>query len=90
MIMIAKALIPGSMALFLVACGDRARLSEEAAFGANPTLPEPTQILIPTLNIAPAKGWPKGASPAPSADLSVRTFAANLDHPRWLYVLPNG
>jgi glucose/arabinose dehydrogenase len=62
----------------------------EAAFGPNPTLPEPTETIIPTINIAPAKGWPQGASPAPSAGLSVQAFAVGLDHPRWLYVLPNG
>jgi glucose/arabinose dehydrogenase len=86
----AKAFIAGSMALFLAACGDSAKLPEEAAFGPNPTLPEPTETIIPTINIAPAKGWPQGASPAPSAGLSVQAFAVGLDHPRWLYVLPNG
>jgi hypothetical protein len=35
----AKAFIAGSMALFLAACGDGAKLPEEAAFGPNPTLP---------------------------------------------------
>ncbi|MDQ6701812.1 MAG: sorbosone dehydrogenase family protein, partial [Pseudomonadota bacterium] len=78
------------MALILAACGDSAKLPEEAAFGPNPTLPEPTETIIPTINIAPAKGWPQGASPAPAAGLSVQAFAAGLDHPRWLYVLPNG
>ena len=86
----AKVIIAGSMTLFLAACGDSAKLPEEAAFGPNPTLPEPTETIIPTINIAPAKGWPQGASPAPSADLSVQAFAVGLDHPRWLYVLPNG
>ncbi len=86
----AEAFIAGSMALFLAACGDSAKLPEAAALGTNPTLPEPTETIIPTINIAPAKGWPHGASPAPSAGLSVQAFAAGLDHPRWLYVLPNG
>jgi glucose/arabinose dehydrogenase len=85
----AKAVIAG-LALFLAACGDSAKLPENAAFGPNPTLPEPTGTTIPTINIAPAKGWPQGASPTPAADLSVRAFASGLDHPRWLYVLPNG
>jgi glucose/arabinose dehydrogenase len=83
-----KAVIVGSMALFLAACGDSAKLPEEAAFGPNPKLPEPTETIIPTINIARAKGWPQGASPTPSAGLSVQAFTAGLDHPRWLYVLP--
>jgi glucose/arabinose dehydrogenase len=81
-----KAVIVGSMALFLAACGDSAKLPEEAAFGPNPKLPEPTETIIPTINIARAKGWPQGASPKPSAGLSVQAFTAGLDHPRWLYV----
>jgi glucose/arabinose dehydrogenase len=50
--------------------------------------PHPT--LIPTVNIAPAKGWPAGATPVAADGLKVAAFASGLDHPRWLYVLPNG
>src|SRR5205085_12407283 len=42
------------------------------------------------LYVAPAKGWPPGGKPVPAAGLKVTTFATGLDHPRWLYVLPNG
>jgi glucose/arabinose dehydrogenase len=69
---------------------DESNLPANAATGPNPKLPAPTKSLIPTVNIATAKGWPIGASPQPAAGLSVRAFAAQLDHPRWLYVLPNG
>jgi glucose/arabinose dehydrogenase len=58
--------------------------------GPNPTLPAPRKALIPTVLIAPAKGWPKGAAPTAAAGLKVTRFAEDLDHPRWLYVLPNG
>lgn len=74
----------------LVACGDTALLPPEAGMGANPTLPAPVTRLIPTVNIAPAKGWPEGVTPVPMAGLAVNALAANLDHPRWLAVLPNG
>lgn len=84
-----KTLIVGPLAI-LTACGDAARLPEQAAFGPNPTLPEPRKSLIPTVNIARAKGWPSGAKPMPAADLAVHAYASGLDHPRWLYVLPNG
>jgi glucose/arabinose dehydrogenase len=86
----AKSFLAGSVALLLAACGDSAKLPEEAAFGPHPALPEPTETTVPTINIARAKGWPQGASPTPSAGLSVQAFAVGLDHPRWLYVLPNG
>jgi glucose/arabinose dehydrogenase len=74
----------------LASCGDDARLPAEAGFGPDPQLPEPRSSLIPTVNIAPAKGWPEGAMPTTAAGLRVTTFAAGLDHPRWVYVLPNG
>jgi glucose/arabinose dehydrogenase len=40
--------------------------------------------------VAPATGWPADAKPTPAAGLEVNAFAKDLDHPRWLYVLPNG
>jgi glucose/arabinose dehydrogenase len=61
-----------------------------AGFGPNPALPAPERSLIPTLNVAPADPWPKGAAPTPAAGLAVAQYAAGLQHPRWLYVLPNG
>ncbi len=67
-----------------------ATLPEQASIGPHPTLPLPNPTLIPTVNIAPAKGWPIGATPTPAPGLAVNAFASDLDHPRWLYVLPNG
>jgi glucose/arabinose dehydrogenase len=67
-------------------------MGEEYApgFGPNPKLPEPEHSLVPTVNIAPAKSWPAGATPTAPEGLQVTAFAKDLDHPRWLYVLPNG
>jgi glucose/arabinose dehydrogenase len=54
-------------------------------------LPAPRRAgLIPTVKIAPAKGWPAGAAPLPAPGLAVTAFATGLVHPRWLYILPNG
>ena len=58
--------------------------------GPAPVLPAPEKSLIPTVNIAPALGWPPGQSPRAMAGLKVIAFASGLDHPRWVYVLPNG
>jgi glucose/arabinose dehydrogenase len=76
--------------LNLDACGDVATLPEQAGIGPHPTLPPPNPTLLPTVNIAPAKGWPAGITPKAAAGLAVNAFATGLDHPRWLYVLPNG
>lgn len=71
-------------------CVEQARLPAHAGTGVEPSLPEPQRTLLPTVEIAPAVGWTDGATPTPAADLKVTLFAAGLDHPRWLYVLPNG
>jgi len=78
------------LTVLLAACGDSAELSEQATQGPNPTLPSPKEMLIPTLKIARATGWPQGEMPRPANGLAVNAFATGLDHPRWLYVLPNG
>lgn len=74
----------------MAACGASEQLPEGASFGANPTLPEPDTSLIPTVRIAPAKGWSGDKTPKAAEGFSVKAFASNLDHPRWLHVLPNG
>jgi glucose/arabinose dehydrogenase len=74
----------------LAACGDVAKLAVSAGSGAHPELPAPVESTIPTVNIAPARGWARGATPRPAPGLAVKAFAADLDHPRWLLVLPNG
>jgi hypothetical protein len=80
----------GVGAVALAACGESARLPFEAGVGPEPALPAPNETLIPTVKIAPAKGWPAGAMPVPAPGLKVEALATGLDHPRWLYVLPNG
>lgn len=79
-----------ALSLSLAACSDVAKYPVSAGIGAQPNLPAPRQTLIPTLNIAPASGWPSGLSPTPAPGTQVLPFARDLDHPRWLYVLPNG
>lgn len=76
--------------LALVGCGEVARLPFSAGVGTQPTLPPPNKTLIPTVNIAPASPWPDGSMPTTAAGTRVGAFARDLDHPRWIYVLPNG
>jgi glucose/arabinose dehydrogenase len=74
----------------LAACGESASLKVADGTGPSPQLPQPNKTLLPTINIAPATGWPQGAKPVAATGTQVAAFAENLDHPRWLYVLPNG
>jgi glucose/arabinose dehydrogenase len=72
------------------ACGGSAKLPLEAGIGPNPELPAPRRSLIPVVKVAKAEGWSTGTKPLAAPDLYVSQLAANLVHPRWLYVLPNG
>ncbi len=74
----------------LAACGDTSKLPPGADMGATPTLPDPVKSLIPTVKIAQAQGWPQGVMPQPLAGTTVTALATGLDHPRWVYTLPNG
>lgn len=74
----------------LAACGETSSLQVSDGTGPSPKLPEPNKTLIPTVNIAPAVGWPEGTKPTAASGTQVAAFAEGLDHPRWLYVLPNG
>jgi glucose/arabinose dehydrogenase len=76
--------------LLLAACGETATLPPGADIGPNPTLPEPNETMIPTVDIADAVGWPDGGKPVAAEGLAVTALATGLDHPRWLHVLPNG
>lgn len=74
----------------LAACAGKATYPISAGYGANPTLPAPSTAPIPTINVATATGWPQGAKPTAAAGMALTAFAQGLDHPRWIYVLPNG
>ena len=78
------------LAMAAAGCGDVARLPERAVVGPNPEIPPPSESVFPTVDIAPAKGWPEGTKPRAAPGTRVAAFARELSHPRWLYVLPNG
>jgi glucose/arabinose dehydrogenase len=82
--------LTGLLLLALAGCGEEATVPVEQGYGPKPTLPPPNATMIPTVNIAEATGWRAGGKPVAGAGLQVAAFASGLDHPRWLYVLPNG
>ena len=73
----------------LGACGGKS-LDPSSGYGPNPVLPTPQQSIIPVLNPPNAIGWDNGDTPVVAEGLQVTAYASGLDHPRWLYVLPNG
>ena len=83
--------LPSAAVLALTACVATAQQSPGVGVGPSPQLPPPDKNgLIPTVNIAPAKGWPQDVLPRAPAGFKVTALAQGLDHPRWVYVLPNG
>ncbi len=64
--------------------------SPEPAWGTAPAIPAAKpQGAIPTLKMPTARGWRDGETPVAAPGLKVNAFAASLDHPRWIHVLPN-
>jgi glucose/arabinose dehydrogenase len=80
-----------AMALPLAACNDpQDTATAEQSYGASPSLPAPQKSWIPTVNIATATSWASGAKPKAANGMAVNAFATGLEHPRTVYVLPNG
>src|SRR5262249_1292214 len=61
------------------------------AWGQAPQIPPAKpQGAIPTLKMPTARGWRDGEKPTAAPGLKVNAFAKDLDHPRWINVMPNG
>ncbi|BCJ90142.1 sorbosone dehydrogenase [Terrihabitans soli] len=78
------------LCLSLAGCGEEATIPAEQGYGPDPVLPEPNPTLFPTVHIAETEPWPPGTAPKAAPGFKVNRFADGLDHPRWIYVLPNG
>lgn len=83
-----RALLCSSL-LCLAGCDDGSG-DPKAQIGANPKLPEIQQYLLPPMHIARIVGWKKGETPTVADGPQAKAFATGLQHPRFLYVLPNG
>jgi len=77
----------GAVLVFMRRSGEQANAP---AFGQAPAIPEAKPQGLPTLKMPTAEGWHGGDTPTAAPGLAVNAFAENLDHPRWIYVLPTG
>lgn len=75
--------------LSLAACDDRS-FDPQTQVGPNPVLPEPQQYLFPPMHLASVVGWKPGEKPTVPPGFKIEAIATDLQHPRSLYVLPNG
>jgi glucose/arabinose dehydrogenase len=78
------------LTLFLAGCNEQDTVSADQTYGPSPVLPSPQHSIIPTVDIATPKPWPDGTKPTATNGMAVNAFANGLDHPRTVYVLPNG
>jgi glucose/arabinose dehydrogenase len=69
---------------------DTAKLSVAQVAGARPDITAPRVQTLPTVGVADVVGWQGNRKPVAAQGLQVAAFASGLDHPRWLYRLPNG
>ncbi len=78
-----------SATLALAGCNDGSG-DPAAEIGPNPTLPEPQQYLLPPMHLARVVGWKGNETPTVAQGLKIQAMATGLQHPRSIYVLPNG
>jgi len=78
-----------SATLALAGCNDGSG-DPAAEIGPNPTLPAPQQYLLPPMHIARVVGWKGNETPTVAQGLKIQAMATGLQHPRSIYVLPNG
>jgi len=78
------------IAVVVVGASGGPALNPSSGYGPNPVLPSPETPLIPVLKAPNATGWGPGEMPVAADGMEVTEFASGLDHPRWVYVLPNG
>ena len=79
-----------ALAAALAACGGPKPIDPKTQIGPNPVLPEPHQYLLPPMHVAGVIGWRAGETPTVAPGLKITALATGLQHPRSLYVLPNG
>jgi glucose/arabinose dehydrogenase len=85
---LAAVLAVGVASLGLASCDDTGG-DPKVQIGANPALPAIQQYLLPPIRIAPPVPW-RNDTPKVSQGLQIRALATGFEHPRSLYVLPNG
>ena len=74
----------------LAACSSKTDFDRTTQMGSNPVLPAPQQYLVPPMHIAAVSTWKDGETPTVPAGMTIKALATGFQHPRQLYVLPNG
>ncbi|MER9238331.1 sorbosone dehydrogenase family protein [Mesorhizobium sp. M0633] len=86
---IAVSVLICTAAITLAACSGNDP-DPSSQIGPNPNLPEPIQYFFPPMHLASVVGWKNDEKPTVAQGLQIQAYAHGLQHPRSLYVLPNG
>ncbi|WP_456733467.1 PQQ-dependent sugar dehydrogenase [Bradyrhizobium sp. USDA 3364] len=77
-------------AMCVAGCSKETAPDPKTQIGARPDLPALEQYLMPPMHVASVVGWKQGEKPRVPDSLQINALATGLQHPRSLYVLPNG
>lgn len=83
-------ILAGGIAFYWLSRPEVARFSTAELSGRVPVMAAQHPETFPTVKVLEATGWPAGQAPTAAAGLAVQRFAEGLDHPRSIFVLPNG
>ncbi len=79
-----------ALALVVVGCSEKATYLPSQQSGANPSMPQAQNFLVPPMQVPDGVGWQAGEKPSVTSGLKIEAIASDLLHPRQLYTLPNG
>ena len=80
----------GLIGVWYITRPDVAQLPLDAVTGPKPQITDGREQIFPTIKVAEVDRWQAGETPVAAPGLVVERFADGLDHPRNVYVLPNG
>ena len=75
---------------WVITTPNEAKVDIAKQYGPIPVLSELEQEAFPSIRIAKVVGWAANTKPVAAQGLAVAEYARDLDHPRWLKLLPNG
>ena len=76
--------------IWYLATPTQSKVDFNKLYGPVPDLSNLEQEAFPSIVIAKVVGWQGAAKPEAAPGLTVAEFARDLDHPRWMKLLPNG
>jgi glucose/arabinose dehydrogenase len=79
-----------ALAALVGGCNEQAKYDASNQAGTNPPLPAAHNFLAPPIQVPKYVGWQNGKKPTVPDGLQIEAIASGLQHPRQVYVLPNG